>query len=52
MKADAALASGTVAQGGGPPAEVIRAGQTPLLGEETGVGILGGGTARVMTRGR
>lgn len=49
MKADGAW--GTVVQGGGPPAEVIRAWQTPLLGEEIGVGVLGGGMARVTTHG-
>lgn len=34
MKADGA--SVTVAQGDGPTAEVLRAGRTHLLGEETG----------------
>lgn len=47
MKADGAR--GTVAQGGGPPAEVIRAWQNSLLCEEIGVGVLGGRTARVTT---
>lgn len=49
MKADGA--SVTVTHGGGPTVEVLRAGRTHLLGEKTGVGTPGRGTAHRRTHG-